>query len=201
MIVQLRPWDLIFLAGFIVYVAIRGIFDSRAGKVPTRISRRNALELVLLILVGIGSLGLPLLYLFTPWLGFADYWLPPLAPWLGAALMLAALWLFYRSHADLGVNWSVTLEVREGHRLVREGVYRTVRHPMYAAILLFDIAQGLLLANWLAGWAALASFLLLYAVRTPREERMMEEFFGQDYRDYIESSGRLLPRLRRPRRG
>lgn len=201
MIVQLRPWDLIFLAGFIVYVAIRGVFDSRAGKVPARISRRDALELALLILVGIGSLGLPLLYLFTPWLGFADYRLSALDPWLGAALMLAALWLFYRSHADLGAYWSVTLEVREGHRLVQEGVYRRIRHPMYAAILLFDVAQGLLLANWLAGWGALATFLLLYAVRTPREERMMGEVFGQDYRDYVQNTGRLFPPLRAPHRG
>ena len=201
MIAQLRPWDLVFLAGFILYVAIRGLFGRRAGQAPTKISRRDRVETILLILVGIGSLLLPILYLFTTLLGFAEYRLPVFASWAGAALMLAALWLFYRSHADLGSNWSVTLELREGHRLIREGVYRRIRHPMYAAILLFDVAQGLLLANWLAGWGALATFLLLYAVRTPREERMMAEYFGQDYRDYMRSTGRLLPRLRVPRHG
>ena len=68
---------------------------------------------------------------------FADYRLPApylaaTVPWCGAAVMLAALWLFWRSHADLGWHWSATLEVREGHALVDRGVYRRVRHPMYA---------------------------------------------------------------------
>jgi protein-S-isoprenylcysteine O-methyltransferase Ste14 len=200
-IAQLRIWDLLFFVGFLIYVAIRGVFDRRAGKVPARINRRDTLEFALLVMVGVGSLGLPLLYLFTPWLAFADYPLPVLAPWIGAALMPAALWLFYRAHADLGVNWSVTLEIREGHRLVRDGVYRHLRHPMYAAILLFDVAQGLLLANWLAGWAALATFLLLYVVRVPREERLMEEVFAEEYRDYARCTGRLFPGLGKPRLG
>ncbi len=109
--------------------------------------------------------------------------------------MAAALWLFWRSHADLGPNWSVTLELRKGHQLVQRGVYRSIRHPMYASIWLFSMGQGLLLDNWLAGWSALASFAPLYFVRTPREEQMMCEFFGQEYRDYMRQTGRLLPRL------
>jgi protein-S-isoprenylcysteine O-methyltransferase Ste14 len=42
--------------------------------------------------------------------------------------MTLAVWLFWRSHADLGRNWSPSLELREGHELVTEGVYRYVRH-------------------------------------------------------------------------
>ncbi len=48
--------------------------------------------------------------------------------------MVAALWLFWRSHADLGRNWSQAFELRKGHELITHGVYRVVRHPMYAAI-------------------------------------------------------------------
>jgi len=111
-------------------------------------------------------------------------------------LMVAALWLFYRSHADLGLNWSVSLELRKGHELVKRGVYRSIRHPMYASIWLWCLAQGLLLENWLAGWYALMAFALMYFVRTPREERMMREAFGQEYADYMGQTGRLFPRIR-----
>jgi protein-S-isoprenylcysteine O-methyltransferase Ste14 len=142
---------------------------------------------------------LPVLYLATPWLAFADCTLPPAAPWCGAALMVAGLWLFYRAHADLGRNWSVTLELRERHQLITSGVYRRIRHPMYASIFLFSIAQGLLLANWLAGWGALVTFAVLYLIRTPREERMMCEAFGDQYRAYMRHTGRLWPRLMTPR--
>jgi protein-S-isoprenylcysteine O-methyltransferase Ste14 len=114
--------------------------------------------------------------------------------------MLLALWLFWRSHADLGLNWSVSLEIRAEHELVQHGVYRRIRHPMYAAIWLFSAAQGMLLENWLAGWSALVPFAPMYFVRTPREERMLCEFLGQPYRDYMQQTGRLWPRLRRTRR-
>lgn len=82
------------------------------------------------------------------------------------------------------------------HELVRHGVYRTIRHPMYAAILLFGLAQGLLLENWLCGWSGLATFAVMYFVRVPHEERMMCEFFGETYRDYMRQSGRIFPRIR-----
>jgi len=67
---------------------------------------------------------------------------------------------------------------------------------MYASIWLFGLAQGLLLENWLAGWSALVTFAIMYFVRTPREERMMCDSFGEDYRDYMRRTGRLLPRWR-----
>lgn len=109
--------------------------------------------------------------------------------------MICALWLFWRSHTDLGLNWSQTLELRENHQLIKEGVYRSIRHPMYASIWLWCLAQGLMLENWLAGWYAGVAFALMYIVRTPREERMMCEKFGDDYRNYMRHTGRLLPRL------
>jgi protein-S-isoprenylcysteine O-methyltransferase Ste14 len=159
------------------------------------LQRFDALEKVLLFIVSLGSLLLPALYLFTPLLRFADYRLPAAVPWCGVAVMAAALWLFWRSHADLGQNWSVTLELRKDHQVIKRGVYRWIRHPMYASIFLFSLAQGLMLENWLAGWSALVTFAPLYFVRTPREERMMLEFFGQEYRDYMAQTGRLFPRI------
>jgi protein-S-isoprenylcysteine O-methyltransferase Ste14 len=66
---------------------------------------------------------------------------------------------------------------------------------MYAGIFLFAVAQGLLLQNWLAGWAGLVTVAFLYLVRTPREEKMMCEFFGDSYRDCMKRTGRLFPRF------
>lgn len=190
-----RSSNIVFLVGFIVYVTIRGVFERRARSNEKIVRRLDAVEKTLLFFVGIGSLLLPVLYLFTPLLAFADYRLPVFAPWLGTALMIAALWLFYRSHADLGKNWSVTLELHKGHQLIRRGIYRSIRHPMYLSIFLWGLSQGLLLRNWLAGWSALATFSVLYVVRTPREERMMIEFFGEEYLSYVRQTGRLFPRI------
>jgi protein-S-isoprenylcysteine O-methyltransferase Ste14 len=188
-----RVWSLVFLAGFIVYCALRGVYARRTSRNEKILSRWDRLEKSLILVVFIGNLLLPVLYIITPLLNFANYQLPNWAPWTGLAIMLLALWLFYRSHADLGQNWSVTLELYKDHRLVRNGVYRHIRHPMYASIFLFTIAQALMLSNWLAGWAGIVTFAPLYFLRTPREEKMMIEHFGDDYRAYMSETGRMIP--------
>lgn len=192
---RIQPWNLVFLIAFIVYVAIRGVFKKRTKSNEVTVSRFDGLEKALLLIVIPGGLLLPLVYLFTPWLAFADYRLPAWAPWCGTVLLVAALWLFWRSHVDLGLNWSQSLELRKNHELVKQGVYRAIRHPMYASIWLWCAAQGLILENWLAGWYAGVAFALMYFIRTPREERMMCENFGEEYRDYMRQTGRLFPRL------
>ena len=189
--------EIIFIVGFVIYVVIRGVFEQhskRAGKVIKRVQRR---EMVVILVMALGTMVLPIFYLLSPFLSFADYRLPRSAPYFGTPIMLFALWLFWKSHADLAEQWSRTLEMREGHKLVTEGVYRTVRHPMYSAICLFSIGQGLLLQNWLAGWSALVAFAILYLVRIKNEEGMMTEHFGQAYEDYAARTGRLFPRIRR----
>lgn len=193
----MQPWNIVFLVGFIAYVIIRGVFAQRSKGNVKALSRSDRREFILIVIMAIGSMILPIVYLFTSLLRFADYRLPSFIQSVGAILMVVALWLFWRSHADLGTNWSRTLEIQKGHQLVTHGVYRSIRHPMYASIWLFSLAQGLLLENWLAGWSAFVAFAILYFVRIPNEERMMSEFFGQQYDDYMSQTGRLLPRLRR----
>lgn len=190
-----QSWNVVFFAGFVVYLCIRGHFVQRVKGNELTVRRVDVLEKVLLIFTIAGSTLPVVLHLFSSSLAFADYELPPLAQWGGLIVMLAALWLFWRSHADLGLNWSVTLEVRKDHQLVQNGVYQFIRHPMYAAIWLFSLSQALLLENWLAGGAALVTFAPMYFLRTPREERMMCEVFGQAYRDYMARTGRLWPRF------
>ena len=193
---RIQVWNLVFLIGMIVYVSIRGVFGGRTKRNEKVVSRADTRDRALVAVVFLGSIILPALYLFTPWLGFADYRLPAFIPGCGAVVMVIALWLFWRAHADLGLNWSITLEMRKDHELIVHGLYRRIRHPMYAAIFLFAVAQALLLQNWLAGWAGFVTFAILYLVRTPREEKMMCEFFGESYRNYMQRSGRLWPRLK-----
>lgn len=113
----------------------------------------------------------------------------------GAVVYACGLWLFRASHKHLGPSWSISLEVREHHRLVTQGVYRVIRHPMYSAFWLMAFGQLLLLNNVVAGPAGLAGFGLLYILRVKEEERMMLETFGEEYREYIEQTPRIIPRM------
>ena len=149
----LQPWNIVFVVGFVIYVVTRGRFASRTKENESMERRIGLQEMVLLPAMLITSLLFPVIYLFTSLFSFADYVLPDWMHWCGLAFMLSGLWLFWRSHADLGLNWSATFELRKGHVIIKDGVYRRIRHPMYAAIWLVSLAQAMLLNNWLAGWA------------------------------------------------
>src|SRR3954454_20391873 len=117
------------LAGLVGISVIRGPHARQSARVAVVKSRRGRLETVLLAMAFAASF-LPLLWVVAPpVLAFADYRLRPAPFAAGCVLMGLGLWYLYRSHADLGSNFSLTLEVREGHSLVTEGVYRHVRHP------------------------------------------------------------------------
>ena len=192
------PWNVAFLVGFLIYVGTRHHFERRVAAergddAPTP-SEAPAAERPLLGLVMLGSLLIPVLYLLTPLFAFADRPTPHALRAGGTVVLVGALWLFWRSHADLGRNWSVTLDLRSEHELVTRGVYRRMRHPMYAAIWAFAVAQAMILPNWVAGFSALVTFAPLYFVRVPREEAMMRREFGDAYTEYEGRTWRVLPR-------
>ena len=178
------------------WYVIRYPYARRSRRTPVTRSARGAREISLL-LVSLTGLGiLPLVYVATGFPRFADYPFRPAQAWLGAAVALAALVMFRLTHRALGRNWSVSLEVRESHKLITEGVYRRVRHPMYTAFWLWALAQALLLPNWMAGFSGLVGFGTLYFLRVGQEERLMVEAFGDAYRDYMNRTGRIIPRRR-----
>jgi protein-S-isoprenylcysteine O-methyltransferase Ste14 len=178
---------LVFTAG-----AIRGVYARRYKQSREHSDR---LDKSLAALPALGMFLFPLVYALTGWLDFADYQLLTWVGWIGTALMAAAVWLLWRSHADLGRHWSVKVELQEDHQLVTQGVFNYIRHPIYAAHLLWGIAQPLLLWNWIAGLSMLLFSLPLYLYRIPKEEEMMAEAFGEEYHRYMKRTGRYFPRL------
>jgi protein-S-isoprenylcysteine O-methyltransferase Ste14 len=189
-----NPWyaRAAVIAATIVMIAIRAPHGQRSRSVPVKRSAKGALETALLTLAWLGFF-LPLVWLVSPLLDFADYPLLPVPYVAGVGTLGVSLYLFHRSHADLGTNWSITLEVREGHRLVTKGVYRLVRHPMYLALFLYSLGQALVLPNWVAGPSYLVAFGLLFALRVGPEEHLMREEFGAEYDAYAARTKRLVP--------
>src|SRR6266513_2508716 len=162
----MNPWfaKVVILLASIVMVVIRAPHGQRSRTIPVVRSRKGPLEIALLTIAWVAFF-LPLLWIATPVFAFADYPLHPIPLLTGAVCLMLGLWLFHRSHADLGTNWSITLEVREQHRLITRGVYRQVRHPMYSALLLYSLGQALVIPNWVAGPSNLIVFAVLLALR------------------------------------
>lgn len=185
----------VFVLLAIGWYVIRFPYARRSRRMPVARSAYDTYEIVLL-LISLSGLGLiPFIYVTTGVPHFADYSFRPTQAWIGLLVAFAALVLFHLTHRALGRNWSISLEMRDGHALVTDGVYRHVRHPMYAAFWLWAVAQALLLPNWIAGFAGIVGFGTLFFGRVRREERMMLETFGDDYRAYVSRTSRIVPGL------
>lgn len=133
-------------------------------------------------------------FVTTTWIDAWNYTVPPFGTSIGLILLGIAIILLWRSHVDLGQQWSATLQIHREHELVTSGIYRSIRHPMYTAHIIWSIAQGLLIPNWLAGPAALLAISMLCYLRIPREEHLLLRQFGPAYESYRLHTGGLWPR-------
>ncbi len=192
----MSPWiaKTVILAASVVMISIRAPHGRRSRGVKVARSWKGRREIALLTVAWMGFL-LPLIWVVFPVFSFAEFSLRPRPFAAGVLCLVAGLWLFHRSHSDLGTYWSVTLELRENHRLITEGVYRHVRHPMYSALFLYSIGQALVIPNWVVGPSYFVTFGILFALRIRAEERMMLETFGDEYAAYMARTKLLVPRI------
>lgn len=186
---------IIWVIGIIAWYFIRVPFERRAKRVRIVSNRRSPVDMVGLASGLLGLAVIPAVYVATGVPSQADHAANPLAIILGTAIFFFALWFFRRTHKELGRNWSITLEIRDKHELISGGPYAFVRHPMYTSFMLMGLGQAFLLPNWVAGLAGLVGFAVLFFLRVDKEERMMLEIFGPQYRDYMGRTKRLIPYL------
>lgn len=187
--------EIVWVIGIIAWYVIRYPFERRAKRVRVVSGGRSVSDTIGLASALFGLAVLPAIYVATGFPEAADYRTGWWAIVLGAIVFASALWVFRRSHKELGRNWSITLEIRDQHRLINTGPYAFIRHPMYTSFLLMGLGQALLLPNWIAGLSGLVGFAVLFFLRVGKEERMMLENFGPQYRAYMERTKRLIPYL------
>ena len=134
-----------------------------------------------------------LFFIKSPWLvPFAMDLPSPLvitSALIGMCGILFLVWV----HRTLGREWSAKLKIRADHQLIRTGPYARIRHPMYTALFTIYGAIGVTSSNFLI-LVPLVLAVLSILVRIPKEESMLMERFGADYRSYKEQTGRFLPR-------
>ena len=187
-------FKIVYFVEFIVISIIRKKFTKRLTNEKITIDKKTGLDIFFLVINGIGMI-IPILYVLTSRLDFANYYLPDWIGWIGSLLFIDAMWILYKSHADLGRQWTATVGMREGHQLVTSGIYKYIRHPMYAAHILWALAQVMMLHNWIAGYSFIVVMVPFYIYRVTKEEEMLMETFGEEYEKYRNKTGALFPKL------
>lgn len=152
----------------------------------------NLIPSTLLIL---GTLGAWVYTLVPRWMIWSALALPPWLRWTGAAFSVGGVLLLGRTHMTLGRNFVGGATLHQEHQLITAGPYRWTRHPMYTAFFLLMVGYFLLSANWFVGLMWLGLVIWVVAWRLDKEEGLLLEKFGDDYRAYMQRTGRFLPRL------
>ena len=183
---------------YVLVVVVRLYYMRRGSESGQTISRTREERLKLPLLASINVLGsiAGLVYVFAPQrTRWATLPTPAWSRWVGVGLGIVSLPLFAWIHDALGKNWSLALVIKEQHTLVSSGPFRWIRHPMYSTFFLQSLAFFLLSANWVIGIAGLGTSILCVA-RVGDEEALMIEEFGDQYRAYMERTGRFLPPMK-----
>lgn len=188
------------IAGLLFFsaISISVYYRSAAGRASSESLDRSEENKALQTILRLGGLILWLaviLYLVNPaFIPWSYYPSPDWLRWLGVGLAglswLLIIWMF----KSLGKNITDTVVTRQKHQLVTHGPYRWIRHPLYTFGTLFFLGLGLIAASWLILLMAFLAFFLL-SLRTPKEETQLLARFGEEYADYMQHTGRYLPRF------
>ncbi len=152
----------------------------------------------MMTMIRIGGLLLwfsPFVYLINPqWMAWSKLGLPDWVRWLGVGIgilcVLGIYWLF----SSIGSGITPTSATRTEHKLVTNGIYRYIRHPLYTFGASMFVAFGMMADSWFIAALGILTFILM-AIRTPKEEANLIEKFGDEYREYMKSTGQFFPKF------
>lgn len=113
-----------------------------------------------------------------------------------ALLAVGSVWMAKSAIRELGKQWSFQARLVEDHKLVTSGVYRIVRHPIYAAMLGKLIATAFILTHWSVAIIAIVIFLIGTKIRTVSEEKLLREAFPEEYQNYSAQVAGFVPFVR-----
>jgi protein-S-isoprenylcysteine O-methyltransferase Ste14 len=188
-----NPWPLlhsrIFVAlllwiGFFVYWGIA----ARNSAATKRSESRSSTWLHQIVITT------ALLLLFIPVPGLTGWFLPERQSLIMAGAIIQAAFFLLAAWArrHLGRNWSGTVRIGEGHQLVKTGPYRSLRHPIYTAMLGMFLGTAVASSQYHA-LLGLVMLIFAYLRKTRLEEQILSQTFGDEYDDYRRNSWALVP--------
>jgi protein-S-isoprenylcysteine O-methyltransferase Ste14 len=188
------PAAIILLTGLGISVYFRRKADKDSGEKVS--SKDEGVPMLLVLRIGGLVMWLSMFaYLLNPsWLGWSKIGLPNWLRWLGVCVGFLCDALIYWLFSSIGANVSPTVGTRKEHKLVTHGPYRWVRNPLYTIGTAFIIAFGVIADSWFIISMAILAFIFL-AIRLPNEEAHLIAKFGNEYREYMQSTGRFLPKI------
>ncbi|HKM82434.1 MAG TPA: isoprenylcysteine carboxylmethyltransferase family protein [Terriglobia bacterium] len=117
----------------------------------------------------------------------------PAAWWLGLVLTAAGVTISIWARVSLGTNWSGVVTLKDNHELIRKGLYRWIRHPIYTGILLAMIGTAMIKGH-LRGWLGFLIVWAAFYIKARREEGFLRGEFGERFEEHAKHTGMFFPK-------
>lgn len=180
------------LLGAIYIVSELGLgWKKRAVAGAARVADRGSLRLLWVVIVVSVTLAFNLAYQFPQ----AGMNAGPLLRVCGIVLFGAGLAIRWYAIVRLGRFFTVNVAIASDHRLIDTGPYRLVRHPSYTGALMAFLGLGLCLANWASLAVIVVPIFMVFLRRMHVEEAALLQALGDQYRDYMRRTQRLIPSI------
>ncbi|HTY15713.1 MAG TPA: isoprenylcysteine carboxylmethyltransferase family protein [Methanoregulaceae archaeon] len=119
--------------------------------------------------------------------------LPEWMTYFGTTLMLMGVIFRQWSISVLGKYFSQSIGIQKGQKIVKSGPYRYVRHPSYTGAFLIWLGIGFALQSWVAVIIILVIYGLIFGYRMKMEEEMLISEFGDEYKQYMKTTKKIIP--------
>lgn len=117
---------------------------------------------------------------------------------IGVIFYSSGLWLYLwgltTMRSQFGVSSLVGAELYKGHKLVTNGPFALMRHPLYVGVILTAVGAFLLFRTWAMAIFTPMSFVVIG--RAKREEKLLEQEFGDEWKEYVLKVPKWFPRLK-----
>jgi protein-S-isoprenylcysteine O-methyltransferase Ste14 len=113
---------------------------------------------------------------------------------IGLGLTALGVGIAIWARLSLGANWSGTVTLKKEHELVRKGLYRWIRHPIYTGIALGMFGSAII-RGYLAGLIGAGLVLLGFYIKAKKEESFLRQEFGAGFDEHARRTGMFLPKL------
>ena len=137
------------------------------------------------------------------WLLFERQWplldlrLYPEAPgvlWAGVLVTTLGVGIGVWARLSLGTNWSGMVTLKKDHELIRTGLYKRIRHPIYTGILVGFLGTELIKGQ-VRGLLGFLILWLSFYFKARREENFLRQEFGEGFEEHARHTGMFLPKL------
>ena len=194
-----KLFRLLFIISTILMFAIRIYYQRKIKSEQSLTEERGSRpRLIPGAIAALVTIVFGLEYIFAPGTFEFAYLIeyPTWLRWVGAFMLAIGISLLWAAHYSLGKSFHSLVVLKEDQVLIEAGPYKWIRHPIYTAYFFNYIGGGLLAGNWVLTFIPTFFFGLMIYLRLGEEEAVMIEKFGDDYRHYMERTGRFLPKIR-----